>query len=132
MVPSYKDRGLSLLVREAFIDVGEVDSMEAGGVGIDADSDVLLDVLGVGDFAGLAVDFEDPGVDVVDDSVCPHEARTLFSTLTVSSRNIKDNWSLYPGQALDNRTHCVHSGCLLSHLIRRLRHPEHPNEAFPQ
>lgn len=102
-------------MREPLIRIGDEDSLEGGGVGIDADSDRLLDVLGVGDCVVLAVVFEDPGVDAVDDSFCPHEARTRFSTLTVSSRNINDNWSLYPGQALDNRTHCVHSGCLLSH-----------------
>lgn len=90
-------------------------SLEAGGVGINAVSDRLLDALGEGDFVGLVVALVDPDVDAADDSFCPHEARTRFSTLTVSSLNIKDNWSLYPGQALDKRTHCVHSGCLLSH-----------------
>lgn len=70
------------------------------------------------DFVAFVAVLEEPDVDAdddEDDSFCPHDARTLFSTLTVSSRNINDNWSLYPGQALDNRTHCVHSGCLLSH-----------------
>lgn len=102
-------------MRDTFNAIGDVDSMEAGGVGIDAASDWLgLDVV---DFVGFVVVLEDPDADADedDDSLCPHEARTLFSTLTVSSRNINDNWSLYPGQALDNRTHCVHSGCLLSH-----------------
>lgn len=118
MVPSYtNEKGLLLLVREDLCDIGDVDSMEAGGVGIDNDSDRLVDAAGMIDLEGLGATLLlwPEAVDAIDESFWPHEARTLFSTLTVSSRNIKDSWSRYPGQALDSRTHCVHSGCLLSH-----------------
>lgn len=96
------------------VDIGDVDAVEAGGVGND---DGLRFFVGAAEFdllplAGAdCVEVEEDG----DVSFNPQEARTLFSTLTVSSRNINDNWSLYPGHAFDNRTHCVHSGCLLSH-----------------
>lgn len=119
------EKGLSLPVRDSFADNGDVDSMEAGGVGIDPVSDGLVDAPGVGDLVGLASVFWPADDDEGDDSFCPHEARTLFSTLTVSSRNIRDNWSLYPGQALDSRTHCVHSGCLLSHCNSTVSCREH-------
>jgi hypothetical protein len=36
-------------------------------------------------------------------------------TLVLSSRNINDSWSRYPGHCLRTRMHCVHCGCTLSH-----------------
>lgn len=94
--------GLEVLRASAYlVDVGDVDAMEQGGVGIDDGLRFLVvDVaepfddrpalVGAGCVEGLEEEEED------DDEVSfsPHEARTLFSTLTVSSRNIKDSWSL--------------------------------------
>lgn len=91
--------------------------MDAGGVGIDVGSAALLndDPGGVMASVLLPVAHADEAGAVVGESSSPHEARTLFSTLTVSSRNISESWSRYPGHALESRAHCVHSGCLLSH-----------------
>lgn len=102
------------------VDFGDVDETDSGGVGIDTGSAPLDDPAGLTDFVLLRGTIWEVSeeVDAADEeSLKPHEARTLFSTLTVSSLNINDSWSLYPGHALDNRTHCVHSGCLLSHYV---------------
>lgn len=76
-----------------FDDTGDVLSMEAGGVGngvppLDGpggDVDFLLLAVGL-----LTVGQAEDDV-LVGDSFKPHEARTLFSTLTVSSRNINES-----------------------------------------
>lgn len=36
-------------------------------------------------------------------------------TLLLSSRNIKESWSRYPGHFFATRMHCEHSGLFLSH-----------------
>ena len=70
----------------------------------------------------LPVDWgEDATGDEVDDSpdsdssVTPHWACAFWMTLVLSSRNINDSWSRYPGHGLRTRTHCVHCGWTLSH-----------------
>lgn len=78
------------------VDIGDVDAIEAGGVGIDDGLRFLADVaepLDLPALPGAACEevLEEEEGDV---SFSPQEARTLFSTLTVSSRNINDNWSL--------------------------------------
>lgn len=88
--------------------------MDAGGVGNGVPA---LDGPG-GEVDFLLLTFGQAEDDDVGDSFKPHEARTRFSTFTVSSRNISESWSLYPGQALESRRHCVHSGCRLSHCSR--------------
>lgn len=76
------------------IDLGDAEVTDSGGVGIDAGSDVLDDAAGLGDFAfrrEVAWEALDDDDAAEDDSFKPHEARTLFSTLTVSSLNINDS-----------------------------------------
>src|SRR5690348_8190868 len=62
---------------------------------------------------------EDGGVDVgeeaadspnSDNSATPHWACAFCMTLVLSSRNINESWSRYPGHCLRTRTHCVHCG----------------------
>ena len=45
----------------------------------------------------------------------PHCACAFWITLVLSSRNISDSWSLYPGHFLPTRMHWEHSGRTLSH-----------------
>lgn len=97
--------GLEVLRASAYlVDAGDVDAMEQGGVGIDDGLRFLaVDVaepfddrpalVGAGCEEGLEEE-EEEEEDDDEVSFSPHEARTLFSTLTVSSRNIKDSWSL--------------------------------------
>lgn len=93
---------LSLILGSDWVDIGDDENNEAGGVGIDAalvfafdgmDADLLVTLT-----AALrealreallgAMDEVDEDEDV---SLMPQDARTLFSTLTVSSLNIKDS-----------------------------------------
>lgn len=98
-MPPYGDvdggERLSYRVREDLVDFGDVDSMDAGGVGIDADSDLRDDAAGLVAFAVLLEAFCEPQEEdddpCDDESFSPHEARTLFSTLTVSSLNISES-----------------------------------------
>lgn len=88
-----------LLVPVDLIDIGDADAVEAGGVGIDdglrlfvgATEAFDLPPLGWADCVGALEEEEGVEEEV---SFNPQEARTLFSTLTVSSRNINDSWSL--------------------------------------
>lgn len=75
-------------------DLGDVEANDSGGVGMDAGSDALDDAAGLGDFAFRREARWEASEDddaAEDDSFSPQEARTLFSTLTVSSLNINDN-----------------------------------------
>jgi hypothetical protein len=47
---------------------------------------------------------------ISEDSPTPHWACAFCMTLVLSSRNIKDSWSRYPGHCFRTRTHCVHWG----------------------
>lgn len=80
------------------VDIGDVDAVEAGGVGIDDGLRFFVNVAEPLDLPALAgAAFEEVLEEEEDDddvSFSPQEARTLFSTLTVSSRNINDSWSL--------------------------------------
>lgn len=49
------------------------------------------------------------------DSPTPHCACAFCITLLLSSRNMRDSWSRYPGHLLPTRMHCEHSGFTLSH-----------------
>ena len=64
-----------------------------------------------------------------DGSATPHWACAFCMTLVLSSRNINDSWSRYPGHVLRTRTHCVHCGWALSHYMRvrwvSSRDPQH-------
>lgn len=82
-----------LLVSADRVDIGDVDTTEAGGVGIDDGLRFFVDAAETLDLPALAgaacgevLEGDDGDV-----SFNPQEARTLFSTLTVSSRNINDS-----------------------------------------
>lgn len=104
-------------------EVGETGDLEAcEGEGVDTcnDPDVAEDameedLLVLAGPCRTARSADDEADDEAFPSSPPQEARTLFSTFTVSSRNISDSWSRYPGHTLDTRMHCVHSGWRLSH-----------------
>ena len=95
----------------AYEDVG-VDTYNDPEVAEDAMEDDLLTLAGP---CRAVASVDDEADDDAFPSSPPQEARTLFSTFTVSSRNISESWSRYPGHTLDTRMHCVHSGWRLSH-----------------
>lgn len=125
------------LTRGELGDVGEAEANEGDGVDAYNDPDVAEDAI-EDDLLVFARPFrteasvDEEADDDATPSSHPQEARTFFSTFTVSSRNISESWSRYPGHTFDTRIHCVHSGCRLSHFIRRLRHDEQPKDALPQ
>lgn len=69
------------------VDVGEVaeEDEDVDGVGEDPDPSPCSDVSGT-----------------------PHCWCALFMTLLLSSRNINESWSRYPGHGLPTRMHCAH------------------------
>lgn len=83
------------------VDIGEVDAVDAGGVGIDGELRLFVDAVEATGLPALAAAACVGGLlplleeeEEEDVSFNPQEARTRFSTLTVSSRNINDSWSL--------------------------------------
>lgn len=102
-------------------EIGDAEANEDGGVDTYNDPDVAVDAMEAdllvlaGPWRGVTSDDAEADDDDASPSSAPQDARTLFSTLTVSSRNISESWSRYPGHPLDTRMHCVHSGWRLSH-----------------
>lgn len=88
-----------LLVPVDLVDIGDVDAVEAGGVGIDDELRFFVDVVEALDLPalagaaceGLLLLLEEEEEEEEDVSFSPQDARTRFSTLTVSSRNINDS-----------------------------------------
>lgn len=85
------------LVPADLVEMGDVEAVDAGGVGIDEGLRRFVEEAEAVDLPPRAAAAWGGGLEEEDDdgeaSVIPHEARTLFSTLTVSSRNINDSWS---------------------------------------